>query len=58
MNSQDFNAYIQFPDGHEIELDILEPDPADGSLTLFLPEGCPSTVLNSDSWIRIVPVTA
>jgi len=49
-------AYVQFANGQEVELVVREPDPKDGTFTLFL-ENSPSVVLDDDGnvWIRIVP---
>jgi hypothetical protein len=38
-------AYLQGPDGEETELVVTEPDPADGSICIHLPDG---------TWVRLV----
>lgn len=51
------NAYIQWADGQEQELKVLQPDPEDGTYTLFVQEGQSKVVLDDSGevWIRIVP---
>lgn len=50
-------AYIQFADGFEIPLEVRQPDPPDGTYTLFYPiQEMPLTIDDSgDVWIRVVP---
>lgn len=46
-------VYLQFADGEEKNLEIMEPDPKDGSFVICgLPEG---TKLGPECWIRICP---
>jgi hypothetical protein len=39
-------AYLQGPDGDEVELTVTEPDERDGSLCIHLPDG---------RWVRVAP---
>lgn len=51
-------AYLQGPNGEEIELKVVEPDPADGSFVVSLDqtfEETDGTVDLGTYWIRIVP---
>ena len=45
MNKSDYVAYLQDEDGNESDLNITEPDPADGSICIHLPDG---------RWVRLV----
>ena len=48
-------VYIQDADGTEVELQVLTPDPEDGTFTCFVPEGTEVLLTSPDNWIRIVP---
>ena len=48
-------AYLQGPDGQEIELTVTEPDPADGSYCLQMPTLANQLPWLNAAWVRIVP---
>lgn len=50
-------AYLQYADGYnETECLVTEPDPADGSYIVQLPEGTKPDLSDPDQfWFRIIP---
>lgn len=48
-------AYLQFDDGFEVDLDVTEPDPPDGSFCVHFNDYDVPAVDTSRWWIRICP---